>query len=266
MPVIRCTCGEEYRADDAHVGRSIRCRKCGRIHQILPPPVEVHHSQPPRSATDRAESPSRQKPARETWRALSGWIVAATIAAFAVAGFLWRDGQGGMVTPEASIPVSSSSASDNQGNPFLPATESDNCTGGGARRPSSNEDLGGDFRRGKGEFEISNGTSYDAVAVLMDARTRHPGRAIYIRRGEKGRMIGIPVGSYRLQFQLGAAWTSGKRFCYPVSKSEFDRTFDFDEHRLSDRLEYWEWSVTLNGVIGGTATAHRVSDDAFVMP
>lgn len=266
MRVIRCACGEEYRADDAHVGRSIKCRKCGRIHQILPPSGEVLHSQPTRSATGSPETPSRQRSARKSWRGLTGWIVAAAFAAFAVAGFLWREREGGAVASEAPIPVSSASAADSQGNPFVPATESEHCTGHEAPRPSSNEDLGGDFRRGKGELEISNGTSYDAVAVLTDARTRHPGRAIYIRRGEKAKMIGIPVGVYRLQFQLGARWTNDKSFCYPVSRSEFDESLAFDERVLSDRREYRRFSVTLNGVIGGNASVHSIADEDFVMP
>src|SRR5437773_8235275 len=31
---IRCQCGEEYHADDAHVGRRIRCLKCERVLSI----------------------------------------------------------------------------------------------------------------------------------------------------------------------------------------------------------------------------------------
>jgi hypothetical protein len=193
-------------------------------------------------------------------------VIAGVVLLVIIGGVLWNtsdsDGEGGRVRA-----IGSSQEGERESrNPFQPVASPSNCAGIAAARPQTNIDLGGDLRKGKGELRLSNGTPYDAVAIVMDAKTRHPGRAIYIRHGETAKMIGIPVGIYRLQFQLGAQWTGDRRFCEVVSTSEFDKPIAFNEHRSSDGLEYDVWSVTLNGVIGGAEKTHAISADAFVMP
>ncbi|MBX6364370.1 MAG: endonuclease/exonuclease/phosphatase family protein [Gemmatimonadetes bacterium] len=41
MLTVRCRCGETYHAEEAHVGRKLRCRRCGRTLVVRPATVPV---------------------------------------------------------------------------------------------------------------------------------------------------------------------------------------------------------------------------------
>jgi len=131
-------------------------------------------------------------------------------------------------------------------------------------RPPSSVELGGRHRGGLGKLSVSNGTDYDAVAVLTESDV--PRRAIYIRNGETGIMTSIPRGRYQLRFQLGLNWQTDRRFCELKGTSEFLEEFEFDETELGSSIEYSTYEVTLHPVLAGTARTHAIPAGEFELP
>jgi hypothetical protein len=95
-------------------------------------------------------------------------------------------------------------------------------------RPSNGRELIEHTRNGHGELTVDNGSSEDAVAVLVDARTGKTFRAMYIRAGTTAKMLEVDPGQYRLQFAHGQYWDAESwSFCEPAGISEFEETLDF---------------------------------------
>ena len=118
-----------------------------------------------------------------------------------------------------------------------------------AERPSSGADIGGDYRGGFGSLHIKNESESDAIAVLLDARTRAARRAVYIRRSETGVMGSIPAGEYRVQFQMGDTWLTTNRFCTIVGTSQFDDLLKFAARDDVDAVAYSRYDLTLFPVV-----------------
>jgi len=133
-------------------------------------------------------------------------------------------------------------------------------------RPKSGAELGGRHRGGLGKLRVENGTGSDAVAVFVDVSTDVARRAIFIRAGESGSITSVPIGNYRLRFQLGSDWLSERRFCQVSGTSEFDETFDFQEIKSDRGTNYSTYEVTLHAVLLGTAKTHQVSNSVFELP
>lgn len=134
------------------------------------------------------------------------------------------------------------------------------CSADPTLRPPSSSELGGHERAGYGRLQVSNGTDYDAVAVLV--ANGSPKRAIYIREGERGLIAHIPAGSYILQFQLGTSWLAERRFCAVAGTSEFERPLDFED----DGRNYTTFEATLNPVLQGNARTRDIPATAFDLP
>ena len=91
-------------------------------------------------------------------------------------------------------------------------------------------------------------------------------RAIFIRAKESGSITSVPVGNYRLRFQLGSDRPSEWRFCQVMGTSEFDEAIDFHDIKSERRTNYSAYEVTLQPVLSGTATTHQVSNSVFELP
>lgn len=141
------------------------------------------------------------------------------------------------------------------------------CPAGSTTRPKSGAELGGNLRGGLGRIRVINGREDDAIAVLVQARSARPQRAIYIRAGESGLITRIRPGTFRLQFKLGQSWNTDRRdFCGVISTSEFDDPFEFEERDIGDGIQYSTFEVTLQPMRGGTATTHNIPPEAFELP
>lgn len=301
MVTLRCTCGETFQADEAHIGKAIRCR-CGRILEITAVPVLAPASVP--------RPPSRTQQAHETRAAgtsaaqrRGGWRVPVAVPAtllLVVLLVLWAN-TGVQPKPqepdpyleaanealrerdpyvETTSPLSSpvGTAVRHDVDPLealsgvrrarsLAARDDPRCASENLVRPRSSDELGSSYRGGFGDLRIVNGTDVDAVAVLIEAVPALPRRAIYIRASEIGRITQIPAGVYRLQFQLGSSWPrGGSAFCQVRGTSEFDRPLRFEEREADDAVEYSTFKVTLHPVPEGTATTHSIPASAFQLP
>lgn len=132
--------------------------------------------------------------------------------------------------------------------------------------PRSGAEIGGGHRGGLGSLHIKNGSESEAIAVMVDERTRVPTRAIYIRRGETGILTSIPVGEYRVQFQFGEMWLKSKRFCRISGTSEFENLMQFEERDTGDATEFSRFELTLYTVTGGNARTDDLPNTPLALP
>ena len=117
---------------------------------------------------------------------------------------------------------------------------------------------------GRGVLRISNGTSSDAIAKLVDSTTNKTRRLVYIQASSDGTISGIDTGDYILKFSLGTGYAKDEgRFLYSQSYSKFDDILDFREYRIGDEIRWKEFEVTLNPVIGGNAQTSPISASDF---
>jgi thioredoxin 1 len=67
MPDVACPdCGEIYHVAEAHVDRSLRCRRCGRIFQIEAPPAASRRTGPAPRRHDGARPDTAERPVAVT--------------------------------------------------------------------------------------------------------------------------------------------------------------------------------------------------------
>lgn len=114
------------------------------------------------------------------------------------------------------------------------------------------------YLQGEGQLQISNGTSYDAVAKLI--RDGASVLTVYIKANTTYTMENITDGTYWLAFAQGTDWNATtQKFNRNAHASAFDETFEFET--TNTRSAGWE--VTLNEVAGGTASASDVDLTQF---
>lgn len=114
------------------------------------------------------------------------------------------------------------------------------------------------YLQGEGELQISNGTSYDAVAKLI--RDGASVLTVYIKANSTYTMKNISDGTYWLAFAQGTDWNATtQKFNRNAQASAFDETFDFE----TTATQSAGWEVTLNAVAGGTAQSSDVDPAQF---
>ncbi len=114
------------------------------------------------------------------------------------------------------------------------------------------------YLQGDGELQISNGTSYDAVAKLI--RDGASVLTVYIKANSIYSIKNISDGTYWLAFAQGTDWNdTTQRFNRNAQASAFDETFEFETTATRSAV----WEVTLNPVVGGTAQSSDVDPSQF---
>jgi hypothetical protein len=130
------------------------------------------------------------------------------------------------------------------------------------RRLASGEFVFVEARSGFGTLSVDNGLQVDGVVVLTQGKT--PVTSMYVRRNDSGLIGGIPDGTYRAYFTLGMDWDSDlRRFTRKCSFSRFDDPLTFESVNVGGSIQYQTYSITLHGVVGGTASTSGVSPDSF---
>jgi hypothetical protein len=265
MISIKCNCcGETYKAEEQHVGRRIRCR-CGNVLEIVahvyPPDLSGAREPMDPSSSSRHVGTILRRIQQVTAR---GWLVYATVIVVIVSLFgVYR-----IITPSQETttnvrrpaPAITAPAAATV-KPALVPWPSEALV-----RPVSGAELGGRYRGGLGKMQIANGTSFDAVAVLVDDSTKTPRRAIFVRQGESGSITALPPGHYRLRFQLGTDWLTERRFCRLLGTSEFEGVFDYAEVKSDEGIKYSAHEVTLHPVPAGTAKIKVIDNSSFELP
>ena len=152
-------------------------------------------------------------------------------------------------------------------------TATELCLDADNGRPSR-PNTGGSFvtstRNGHGQLSIENGTRQDAVVGLTPVGpTRSFEKAVYVRANDKYTVTGIREGLFVIRIMQGRDWSRAhRRFCTDATYSEFVESFAFEEIQRykSKTVEYTEWSITLQPIIGGTARTRNVDSTAFLLP
>lgn len=122
----------------------------------------------------------------------------------------------------------------------------------------------GSRRGGLGQLSISNGTSNDAIAKLIDLSTGKSYREVYIRSNSSATVSGITPGEYELVFSSGLDYApSVKKFLRNAEYSKFDDRLLYQETRDSYGVRYKTFQVTLDKVAYGNASTSRIDEAAF---
>lgn len=308
-------CGEIYRADEKHIGYSIRCRVCGLLISIS--------RDDPNSALSTCESPTveyiprQPKPSWAPARPLKtrrffirNWVLPilsllALTVGVALSVLSYRSHSNNAVvsqtstsaspSPEVHVPTLSSATRatpinstkfpsptpDNSKNISAPQTADKDPLGidkflannptaaPTAPRETVRYPTGANLMRplstgGRGVLHISNGTEFDAIAKLVDARSNLTVRLVYIQANTNADIGEISSGDYFVKFALGTGYNEDSgRFLYAQSFAKFDEIFDFHQYRTSDGVEWTDYDISLHPVVGGTARTSRISASEF---
>jgi hypothetical protein len=268
-------CGETYFADDAHVGRQIKCVICGDVLIVArPQPAPVtraekvgEHEVKYASQTPRRRQRGSFFPDTKSWKLVGLVAVVTLIALIEVARIVDR------WVPASSLPAHTSSLPKPTSS-FLDSAATSQpaetsqflvpgrlpvslATGTGMRRSRG--------PRGHGVVTIVNGTDLDAIVklVLVDSPAIVC-QAIYIRAGGQSALSHVGPGTYKLRFSLGRDWDSSrKRFLASASYSEFENSLLFEERREGEKTSYQEFEMTLNAVPFGNARTHGIDESVF---
>ncbi len=271
MITVKCACGETYHADEQHVGRRIRCGKCGTLLEIVAVPrgrdvvgSKAQADSSPQGPSVRPGEVRPRSPSRPTWR---GWPVVAGV--FGIVLIFWVAYR--MNQPRGQ-PSGTPPRPEAVSEPSVPPPS---VTGPSASpppvaklgiRPLSGTELCRRHGSGLGRVRIDNGTGYDAVALLVDCATDSARRAIFIRAGEAASINSVSPRRYHLRFQLGSDWLAERRFNRVLGTSEFDEVLDFKETEQDGATNYHTFEVSLQPVPQGNALTHEIPDERFELP
>lgn len=248
---VECACGETYHADASHVGKAIRCHRCGRIltiHGRVPEAAHVASPIPQAShGTDRpgpsARHGQRYTPAAPARRTVSPVRSATVLIGLVLVFAIWV----------ASI------IGPGPGRPAATDTEA------WGRLPSdlvlpTGQDLWPAEWRGFGVLIVENGTEFDGVIRLVNRQTMLTERAVFIQAGDKATVTGIGRGTFILKYGLGWGLTEQGTFDRYGHYGQFERELVFSETRQQATV----YEVTLHKVASGDARTRDISEEDFV--
>lgn len=285
---VTCRCGHVSHSEEQHIGKHLRCPKCGEPVPILHAPRAM--VQPP---TAMPCTQTNQPPARTVRRFRLLYTVAAAIAVMALAGswlvvhFQSRGNEKSSGIPSVSDAAKAaanqreatgSQTSDGEDQsvkwevvdaaPISPKPQrtpsSSSALTPQDRTPVEQEpslpngariapDVGID---GRGELNVNNGTAEDAEIILYNVERDEQTRDQNVKAHNLLRIVGIPVGTYELKYAQGPS-------CF-----QFDRSLDYTEQRIEVadrvRVNYKEISVTLHPVVGGNVRTKQISRSDFL--
>lgn len=275
---ITCSqCGAVYHSEEEHVGKHLRCARCGSLVPILGAPRNIV-SQP------ISASPAPQVH-RQGTRAASRFK--ATYMFWTAAGVLLALGGFGLIihlmhTGKTSVADVNNSAAAHQPSP-QPENHSewtvvdeepvpDKATNASDPRPTEYNSLptGSRIQKdvgigGHGELKVENGSEEDAVARLALIDSDETVRWFFVRAHSTANMHSIPAANYKLTFTTGLNWVESEdAFSWNPTYSEFESSFEFKERHDSEGVQYHSMSVTLHSVPFGNVHTRTITREEFL--
>jgi hypothetical protein len=286
---VTCRCGHISHSEEQHIGKHLRCPKCGEPVPILHIPRAI--VQPPTTSprTQTNQSRARTSPRFRPFHAVAvviavivltgSWLIVhfqshvkeksagtASVADAGEAAAQTREAKGAqtntgedqtvkweivdVVPPSPMTNRTPSSASEKRVPPVVSQDEEVPSLPNGARIAP---DVGID---GHGELNVNNGTAQDAEIILYNVERDEQARDVNVRAHDLFQIAGIPVGTYELKYALGSSFY------------QFERSLDYIEQRTeeADRVgvNYKEISVTLHSVVGGNVRTKQISRSDFL--
>lgn len=287
MLTIRCQCGDVFHAEDRHIGRAIKCGRCGQIVSIVAKPPVPTDPTFVETAPSEARATSRRQ-AKRRW-GIAFLTLTAVVASVTLALLFLPRGQetqqrvAGAPAPQPLPPAMSEpveapkparvappitiadldaldAASKPTPAPPPPQTQ---------KRPATRLRTGANIRPpfgdpGRGTLRIHNGTSYDAAVTLLDAEATAARRYVYLRARDMITLTDIAPCRCRLFLALGTDWdTVADEFREDASFAVFDDFLLFAESETERGVEWATFSVTLHAVPEGRARTTRLSKEEF---
>jgi len=252
MLTLRCECGEIFHADERHVGRRIKCKKCDQIIPIEHPDAR---SPSPELTPDRTYAPT----SKESWsQALDHRVLivaGAIILAILLFVFNLRGPGDFSSDRDQSLPSSSPTVTTEPRKEIQPPIPRPKRSP--VSLPSGTNIAPPQGPMGFGILKIINGAGRDAVVKLVgNALARQTSRFVYIKAQSEITIENIGPGSYLLRFGFGIDWDrTSRKFLQNRSYSQFVDLLDF--------RQYQEFRVTLHPVPAGKARTTSIDEDTF---
>ena len=165
---------------------------------------------------------------------------------------------------QANLPLQPTNTADQPSNTTLEPSPSPTPSPETVRYATGKNLIAPQNTGGRGTLDISNGTSTDAIAKLVDAGTSKTLQKIYIQANSNLTVKNIKVGNYFLKFSLGSGYIpETEKFQYSQSFSQFDEPFNFAENREGNRIVWNTYRITLNKVLYGNAKSSSIDESDF---
>jgi hypothetical protein len=171
-------------------------------------------------------------------------------------GTLLAGGQGGMATASPDVGAGAVRPAAMSLSPAgLAPTAAD-------PRPENGAHLTDRGAKGHGALAINNGTSQDAVVTL--AVGENASHAIYVHAGSDARIESIADDTYVIYVQQGTGWNNDlQQFTADADYAKFDSPATFTTIRDASGIQYTEFSITLQPVVGGNARSVPVNPEGI---
>ena len=112
---------------------------------------------------------------------------------------------------------------------------------------------------GASNIQVMNAGGLDAAVKLVDSVTGKTSRFVYVQAGHSFAIEGIETGAYLLQFQYGRDWIPEcRQFVRSSEYAEFAAPFVF----MDDRIRFYE--ATLSPVVGGRSLTRKIDPKRFL--
>ena len=275
---VTCSqCGAVYHSEESHVGKHLRCSRCGCMVPILPAPRSIV------SGTTSAPPQVHRAARKAATRLKSGsmlWIAVALVVALASVGLIrhYRNAEAKAVSDRANLSSAHQPPAQQGNQPEWtvvheePSPDSDKSPEPADPRPTEYNSLptGTRIERdaetdGYGQLQVENGNDEDAVVRLSLSDSDETIRWFFVRAHRTARIRGIPTGVYRLTFTTGLNWVESEdAFSWHPTYSEFERPVEFREQRDSEGVRYHSISVTLNAVPFGNIHTRTITREEFL--
>ena len=274
MITLHC-CGEDYYADERHIGGHIKCGKCGRFLTIEPktPLSSTPSGRPVAAPYEAVANPPRHINFRAAWEkrrlplvkfALGGVLLAALVVWISLAMYANRDGHSAKV-PDVQMPVATQAQPNaplQLPSPEIPEHVAVSLpTGAWIIRPRG--------MAGHGVLKIENGSGLDAAVKLITANSpRKTVWMLYIRAHEQKSIAGISIGNYLLRFAMGLDWDADTRkFLRNLEFYQAGKQLEFTETEPTSnepgKYKYTEIEITLNEVFSGNLPREPINEMIF---
>lgn len=292
IDVICPRCGVVYHSEKAHLGKRIKCSRCGcfvpiadtKSQGIVSVNAERIQVNAPSGVT---ASPLKRTPRRRSRRSLYAGAFGIVLVVSVWIVWQWnnKDDANPIHSYDQSTPVRADSpphrySVDDIADEATSKDEHANRTVSAPQykarppepRPTYYNSLPTGTRitddvglSGHGELTISNGTTLDAVVRLYDTGSLTTARWFFVKAGARCSVKAIPEGAYTLAYTSGLDWIKAlDTFRWNPTYHQFERSLTYSEQTDATGTEYHEISVTLHPVVGGNVRTKRISREEFL--
>jgi len=280
MDVTCSECGWIHYSEEAHIGKHLRCARCGAVAPILEAArgvVRQTATAPPAKSASRVQQTTLAKSAT---RFKSGYTMPLAVGVLSIIGiallpnFLHTDKPQTQQEQLQAKPSPQDTNIDFQIIDAEPIPKRDKHPHVDDSRPieynsppTGTRIIDSTDSNGNGELTVENGTSNDAVICLnrSDSDVNVTVLGFFVKTGSTAHIHKIPQGTYNVAFTTGLNWVEDKgEFSWHPEYNEFERTFDFSEQRIGGSIQYDSLKVTLHTVPHGNISARTVTREQFL--